>query len=82
MYPLVILAGGAATRLGDISKDTPKCLVVVAGKPFINWQVEYAAKQGIKDIYICSGWLTNKIVKFNNQIYNKVSVKYTIFFNF
>ena len=67
MYPLVILAGGMAKRLGDISLDIPKCLTPIAGKPFIDWQVEYAAKQGVKDIYICSGWLTNKVEEHFNE---------------
>ena len=67
MYPLVILAGGMAKRLGNISTNIPKCLIPVAGKPFIDWQVEYAAKQGVKDIYICSGWLTNKVEEHFNE---------------
>ena len=71
MYPLVILAGGMAKRLGNISIDIPKCLIPVAGKPFIDWQVEYAAKQGVKDIYICSGWLTNKIEEHFNEYKHK-----------
>ena len=76
MYPLVILAGGMATRLGDISIVTPKCLIPIAGKPFIDWQVEYAAKQGIKDIYICSGWLTNKVEEhFNEYKHEDLNIK-------
>jgi len=67
MYPLVILAGGMAKRLGNISTNIPKCLIPVAGKPFIDWQVQYAAKQGVKDIYICSGWLTNKVEEHFNE---------------
>ena len=75
MYPLVILAGGMAKRLGNISIDTPKCLIPVAGKPFIDWQVEYAAKQGVKDIYICSGWLANKIEEhFNEYKYKGLNI--------
>ena len=75
MYPLVILAGGMATRLGNISIDIPKCLIPVAGKPFIDWQVEYAAKQGVKDIYICSGWLTNKVeAHFNKYKHENLNI--------
>ncbi|MDB3972782.1 sugar phosphate nucleotidyltransferase [Gammaproteobacteria bacterium] len=75
MYPLVILAGGMAKRLGNISIDIPKCLVPVAGKPFIDWQVDYAAKHGVKDIYICSGWLTNKVEEhFNEYKYKGLNI--------
>ena len=31
----VILCGGLGTRLGSLTKDTPKPLLEVAGKPFI-----------------------------------------------
>ena len=47
MYPLVILAGGKATRLGKIAQNIPKCLIPVAGKPFLNWQLEYIKNQNI-----------------------------------
>ena len=61
MYPLVILAGGKATRLGKIAQNIPKCLIPVAGKPFLNWQLEYIKNQNIREVYICSGWLSDKI---------------------
>ena len=34
MMPVAILCGGFGTRLGALTKDTPKYLVPVAGKPF------------------------------------------------
>lgn len=76
MYPLVILAGGMATRLGNIAKDKPKCLVSVAGKPFINWQLEYARNQGISNVFICSGWLGNKVNNHVNSLnYQNLNIK-------
>ena len=52
MPPLVILAGGKATRLGNIVKDIPKSLVLVAGKPFIEHQLKLVASKGIKQVVI------------------------------
>ena len=75
MYPLIILAGGMATRLGDTVRDIPKCLVPVAGKAFIDWQLDYVSKQGITDIYICSGWLGNKVEDhINAHGYNNLNI--------
>src|SRR3990167_2849632 len=45
--PVAILAGGRATRLGDLTKDTPKSLVEVAGRPFIAHQLDLLRRHGI-----------------------------------
>jgi NDP-sugar pyrophosphorylase family protein len=34
--PVAILAGGLATRLGPLTRQTPKSLLDVAGRPFIH----------------------------------------------
>ena len=33
--PFVILAGGLATRMGELTRDLPKALLPVAGRPFV-----------------------------------------------
>ena len=46
-FPVVILAGGLATRLRPITEKIPKSLVEVAGEPFICRQLKYLESQGI-----------------------------------
>ena len=48
----VILAGGFGTRLKDISKDIPKPMVSVVGKPFLEHQIRFLKENGIKDIIL------------------------------
>ncbi len=55
MFPVVILAGGLATRLKPITATVPKALVRVAGKPFIWHQLNYLKKQGITNVVLCIG---------------------------
>jgi histidinol-phosphate phosphatase family protein len=43
----VILAGGKGTRLGELTKEIPKPMVPLAGKPLLQYQVEWAKKEGI-----------------------------------
>ena len=45
--PVAILAGGLATRLGDVTKTIPKALLDVAGKPFIVHQLELLRAAGV-----------------------------------
>lgn len=59
--PVAILAGGLATRLGDLSRTTPKSLVDVAGKPFIAHQFALLVQSGLTDVVICTGHLGSRI---------------------
>jgi NDP-sugar pyrophosphorylase family protein len=59
---VAILAGGLATRLGELSKDTPKALLDVAGEPFIFHQLRALHSAGLENIVICAGFLGEKIV--------------------
>lgn len=56
-----LLAGGLATRLGELAKDTPKAMVTVAGRPFIDWQLERIAAQGVKKVLLCVGHLAGAL---------------------
>lgn len=59
--PVLILAGGKATRLGDIARSVPKALVPVAGKPFLDHQLEDLARQGVREVVMCIGHLADQI---------------------
>ena len=64
MLPIVILAGGVATRLSPITKTIPKSLLDVAGEPFISYQLRELARQGICDVVLCIGHLGEQIEAF------------------
>lgn len=59
--PVAILAGGVATRLGPLAKDTPKALIEVAGRPFAAHQLELLKKNGIERVVFCVGHLGDRI---------------------
>ena len=56
---LVILAGGKGTRLGRA--DVPKCMVPAAGKPILEWTVEWAARSGFERVTIITQHLASQI---------------------
>jgi N-acetyl-alpha-D-muramate 1-phosphate uridylyltransferase len=60
-FPVAILAGGLATRLGKLARNIPKSLLTVAGKPFLAHQLALLRDQGIKRVVLCVGHLGKKI---------------------
>ena len=61
MLPLVLLAGGMATRLYPVTHSVAKSMIEIAGKPFICHQMELLKMKGIQKVVICAG-------KFGEQI--------------
>jgi len=55
--PAVILCGGLATRLGELTRKTPKSMLPIRGRPFIDWQLANIQAQGIKEVVLCTGHL-------------------------
>jgi N-acetyl-alpha-D-muramate 1-phosphate uridylyltransferase len=53
----VILAGGRGTRLGPLTEDLPKALIDVAGRPFLEYQLELLRTGGVSEIVLCVGYL-------------------------
>jgi len=56
-----ILAGGLGSRLGDAVRDTPKPLLPVAGRPFLDWQLALLAAHGVRRVVLCVGYLGERI---------------------
>ena len=57
----VILAGGLGTRLRPYTKSLPKPMLPLGGKPILEYEIECARKNGIKEIVLCVSYLRNKI---------------------
>jgi NDP-sugar pyrophosphorylase family protein len=55
--PVVILAGGLATRLRPLTEKIPKALVEVAGRPFLEHQIELLKRNAITEVILCVGYL-------------------------
>ena len=57
---MVILAAGEGSRLRPFTTDRPKALVEVAGKPLLDWQVESAARLGVKTVAVVTGHMAER----------------------
>jgi NDP-sugar pyrophosphorylase family protein len=61
LAPVCILAGGLGTRLGEKVRDTPKPLLLVAGKPFVFHQLELLRAHGARRVVLCVAYLGETI---------------------
>jgi NDP-sugar pyrophosphorylase family protein len=59
--PVALLAGGLATRLRPITHKVPKCMVEVAGRPFIDHQLHLLKRNGIRRVVLCLGYRGDQV---------------------
>ena len=52
----VVLAGGLGRRMLPQTEHLPKCLLLVAGRPFVDWQLEWLAAQGVEQVIMSIGY--------------------------
>jgi len=64
MLPIVILAGGLATRLYPKTQQTPKSLIEINGFPFIRQQLLLLKEKGVKQVVLCVGHFGNMIEEY------------------
>lgn len=57
----VILVGGLATRMRPLTETIPKAMLEVAGRPFIDWQLERVAAAGYDEVVLCIGRLGEQL---------------------
>ena len=57
----IILLGGKGTRLQGLYPDRPKALAPIAGRPFLEWQMGWLARHGIRDVHLAAGHLAQTI---------------------
>ena len=57
----LILAGGLATRMRPRTLTIAKAMLEVAGRPFIDWQLEKLARAGYEDVVLCIAFLGEQI---------------------
>lgn len=57
----IILSAGQGRRLLPLTENTPKCLLAVADKPVIAWQIDALINAGIDSITIVGGFQIGKV---------------------
>ena len=57
MLPIIVLAGGLATRLRPVSQTLPKSLIPINDVPFVLHQLNLFEKNGFIRVHFCLGFL-------------------------
>jgi NDP-sugar pyrophosphorylase family protein len=63
----VILAGGLGTRLRSVFPDTPKPMVPVNGRPFLEYLLTQMRLAGCTDVILCVGYRADVIQEYFND---------------
>lgn len=60
----MILCGGRGERLRPLTDDLPKPMVIVNGRPFLQFLLDQLSENGIKKFVLLTGYLGEKIVEY------------------
>jgi D-glycero-alpha-D-manno-heptose 1-phosphate guanylyltransferase len=74
----VILCGGLGTRLGSLTKETPKPLLDVAGQAFIAHVLNGLTRAGIDELVLAVGFQWRKLQAFVGDNWNGIPVQYSV----
>lgn len=58
---IVIMAGGKGTRIASVNADVPKPMILINGKPVLEYQIEGLRRQGYRDYIFIIGHLGDVI---------------------
>jgi len=66
----VVLAAGEGNRLRPLTADRPKCLVELAGRPLLAWQLDALGRAGVEDVTIVTGYRADAITLGTRRVHN------------
>ncbi len=75
---VIILAGGFGTRLKSIIKDIPKPMASIAGKPFLEWLINYLSGFNPNKIILGTGYKHEIIETHFGKQFKNIPVVYSI----
>ena len=81
---ILILAAGKGTRLKELTRDNPKCLVKLDGKSIIHYQLDIFKNFNVEDIVLIAGYKSEKLEFLSKKIilnkkYDITNMLYSLF---
>ena len=75
----ILLCAGRGSRLDPLTRDQPKCLVEVAGKPILQHQLDALHASGIDDVAVVGGYRMARIRNYVWRVRESVSLLFNPF---
>ena len=76
MKQCVILVGGKGTRLGELTKNTPKPMLEINNKPFLIYIIETIVRYGFTEILLLASHANKALIDyFNKNSYKNCKIK-------
>jgi D-glycero-alpha-D-manno-heptose 1-phosphate guanylyltransferase len=75
---LIVLCGGLGTRLGPLTRETPKPMLQVAGRPFLAHVLDRIHLPGISSIVLAVGFQWEKISSYVGNHWNGIPIHYAV----
>ena len=74
----IVLAGGFGTRLQTVVKEVPKPMAPVAGKPFLQYILDYLIAHKVSHVVLAVGYLRETIIDYFGDNYQSLSITYAV----
>ncbi len=74
----VVLCGGLGTRLGELTRETPKPLLEVAGRPFVTHVLEQLQKEGVTHACLAVSFQWQKLKAALGECWNGLPLSYSV----
>ncbi|NTV84326.1 MAG: NTP transferase domain-containing protein [Bacteroidales bacterium] len=74
----IILAGGLGTRLKEVVPDTPKSMALINGRPFLEYQLDYLDRWGLRRVILSVGYGKEKIMDHFGGQYKSLQIAYSV----
>jgi len=74
---ILILCGGAGTRLRPVVSDRPKSMAAIAGRPFLDMLIGHVSGYGFRRFILCTGHMKDTISAYYSQRYRDLEIVFS-----
>ena len=74
---VIILVGGLGTRLREVVPDLPKPMAPINGRPFLEYQLDYLKKCGVREVILAVGYMADAIQQHFGRCWKGMKIVYS-----